>query len=117
MSYRTIETAWRPRNTTERVIFTASRQEAARLWNDLVRRHHRLRRFGWMWPTKAHWHRWAKGRYPDLSAQSALQLIGEFCETVDPCRQLRRNGHAKARYPWRLRRYRDVTYPNQDEHP
>ncbi len=114
MSYRTIENAWRPRNTTEWAIFTASRQEAARLWNDLVRRHHHLRRLNWTWPSKARWQRWAKGRYPSLSAQSAQQLIGEFCEAVDSCRQLRHNGHAEARYPWRLRRYRDVIYTNQD---
>jgi putative transposase len=42
------------------------------------------------------------------------QIIGEFCEAIDSCRTLRRNGHAEARYPWRLRRYRDVIYANQD---
>ena len=114
MSYRTIEIAWTPRTSSQWAIFTASRQEAARLWNDLVRRHHRIRRLGWTWPSKARWQRWAKGRYPRLSAQSAQQLIGEFCEAVDSCRQLRRNGQAEARYPWRLRRYHDVIYTNQD---
>ncbi len=84
------------------------------MWNDLVRRHHRIRRMGWIWPSKARWQRWAKGCYPGLSAQSAQQIIGEFCEAVDSCRQLRRNRHAEARYPWRLRRYRDVIYTNQD---
>ena len=114
MSYRTIEVAWRPRTSAAWATFTASRQEAARLWNDLVRRHHRIRRLNWTWPSKARWQRWAKGRYPGLSAQSAQQIIGEFCEAVDSCRQLRRSGHAEARYPWRLRRYRDIIYTNQD---
>jgi putative transposase len=114
MSYRTIEIAWLPRVTTEWATFTASRQEAARLWGDLVIRHHRLRRLGWKWPSKARWQRWAKGRYPGISAQSAQQLIGEFCEAVDSCRQLRRNGQAEARYPWRKPRYHDVVYTNQD---
>src|SRR5262245_38041032 len=74
--------------------FTASRQEAARLWNDLIVRHHRIRRLNWKWPSKARWQRWATGRYPGLSAQSAQstqQLIGEFCAAVDSCRQLRKN--------------------------
>jgi hypothetical protein len=53
MSYRTVELTWTPRNTTERATFTASRQEAARLWNDLVVRHHRIRRLKWKWPSKA----------------------------------------------------------------
>jgi putative transposase len=114
MSYRTIEVSWHPRTIAAWAIFTASRQEAARLWNDLVRRHHRIRRLNWMWPSKARWQRWARGRYPGLSAQSAQQIIVEFCEAVDSCRQLRKNGHAEARYPWRLRRYHDVIYTNQD---
>jgi putative transposase len=79
-----------------------------------VVRHHRIRRMNWKWPSKARWQRWAKGRYRGLSAQSAQQIIGEFCEAVDSCRQLRRNGHAEASYPWKLRRYRDVVYTNQD---
>jgi putative transposase len=49
-----------------------------------------------------------------LSAQSAQQLIGEFCEAVDSCRQLRKNGQAEVRYPWRTPRYHDVVYTNQD---
>jgi hypothetical protein len=114
MSYRSIEIAWRPRTGAAWATFTASRQEAARLWNDLVRRHHRLRRLGWIWPSKARWQRWAKARYPGLSAQSAQQIIGEFCEALDSRRQLRKNGHVEARYPWRLRRYHDVIYTNQD---
>jgi putative transposase len=114
MSYRTIEIAWTPRTVNEWATFTASRKEAARLWSDLVVRHHRIRRLGWHWPSKARWQLWAKGRYPGLSAQSAQQIIGEFCEAVDSCRQLRRNGQVDARYPWRKPRYHDVVYTNQD---
>ncbi len=97
MSYRTIEIAWHPRTTTEWATFTAGRKAAARLWGDLVVRHHRIRRLGWRWPSKARWQRWAKGRYPGLSAQSTPQLIGESCEAVDSCRQLRKHGQAAAR--------------------
>jgi putative transposase len=114
MSYRTIEIAWRPRTTTEWTAFTASRKEAARLWSDLVVRHQRIRRLNWKWPSKARWQQWAKGRYPGISAQSAQQLIGEFCEAVESCRQLRKNGQAEARYPWRKPHYHDVVYTNQD---
>jgi putative transposase len=84
------------------------------LWGDLVVRHYRIRRMGWRWPSKARWQRWAKGRYPELSAQSTQQLIGKFCEAVDSCRQLRKNGRTEARYPWRKPRYHDVVYTNQD---
>jgi putative transposase len=114
MSYRTIEIAWLPRSTRDWLTFTASRKEAARLWSNLVVRHHRIRCLGWRWPSKARWQRWAKGWYPGLSAQSAQQLIGEFCEAVESCRQLRKNGQPNARYPWRKPRYHDVVYTNQD---
>lgn len=116
MGYRAIEVTWRPRTQTEWATFTASRREAARLWGDLVVRHHRIRRLGWRWPSRVRWQRWAKGRYPGLSAQSAQQIVGEFCEAVDSCRQLRKNGQPAehARYPWRKPRYHDVVYTNQD---
>lgn len=114
MSYRTVELAWTPRTTTEWTTFSASRHEAARLWNNLLVRHHRIRRLNWKWPSKLRWERWARGGYPSLSAQSAQQIIGEFCEAVNSCRQLRKNGHAGARYPWHLRHYHDVIYTNQD---
>jgi len=106
--------AWTPPTQTEWATFSASRREAARLWGDLVVRHHRIRRLGWRWPSRIRWQRWAKGRYPGLSAQSAQQLIGEFCEAVDSCRQLHKNGHAEARYPWHRPHYHDVVYTNQD---
>ncbi len=73
-----------------------------------------MRRLAWRWPTKAGWQRWAKGRYPGLSAQSTQQIIGEFCAAVDSCRRQRKDGHEEARYPWRLRRDREVVYTNQD---
>jgi hypothetical protein len=51
---------------------------------------------------------------PGISAQSTQQLIGEFCEAVESCQQLRKNGQTEARYPWRKPRYHDVVYTNQD---
>jgi putative transposase len=114
MSYRTIEMHWFPKTASQWRTFTASRQEAARLWNDLVARHHRIRRRQLPWPSQQRWQQWAKGCYPGLNAQSVQQIIGEFCAAVNSTRQLRKNGHAEARYPWKKPRYRDVVYTNQD---
>jgi len=114
MSYRTIEIHWIPRKPSDWRTFGSSRREAARLWGDLVERHHRIRRRNLKWPSKQRWQHWAKGRYPGLSAQSVQQIIGEFCEAVNSTRQLRKNGHPDARYPWRKPKYRDVVYTNQD---
>src|SRR5262245_1706577 len=98
MNYRTIEIHWLPRTASEWRTFSAARKEgaalscgpsavadagnAARLWSDLVERHYRIRCRNLKWPSKQRWERWAKRRYPGLSAQSVQQLIGEFCEAV-----------------------------------
>src|SRR5262249_50315936 len=75
--------------------------------------HFRIRRFAWRWPSKARWQGWAKGRYPQLSAQSVQQVIGEFCEAVEATTRLRMVD-PMARYPWHKGRYRDVPYTHQD---
>jgi putative transposase len=114
MAYRSIELSWKPRTDSGWATYSAARREAARLWGDLVERHYRLRRRNLNWPSKSRWQQWAKRRYPGLSAQSAQQLIGEFCEAVHSARQLRKHGRLDARYPWRKPRYHDVVYTNQD---
>jgi putative transposase len=113
MAYRTIKLDWVPRSRTAWRTFSAARLEAAQLWSDLVVRHHRLRRLNWRWPSRARTQAWAKRKYPNLHSQSVQQIIAEFCEAVEATRQLRKNGHVEARYPWRKMRYRDVIYTNQ----
>jgi putative transposase len=113
MSYRTIEIHFKPSSHSQWQSLIDSRKEAARLWNDLVERHYRIRRLQAKWPAKFRWFRWAKGRYPGLSAQSAQQIISDFCEAVESTRQLRKSDPS-ARYPWHKFRYRNVIYTNQD---
>ena len=55
--------------------FTSARREAARLWNDMVLRHQRIRRLNCQWPSKRRWEQWAKRRYPMLHSQSVQQII------------------------------------------
>ncbi len=113
MSYRTVEIKWMPDTASGWATYTAARVEAARLWGDLAARHRRIRCMNWRWPSKARFQKWAKGRYPGLSAQSVQQIVGEFVEAVNATRQLRKGGHDEARYPWKRPRYRDVLYTNQ----
>lgn len=114
VAYRTVEIACGYQSNANWQRHSAARREAARLWSDLVERHLRIRRRKLRWPVKSRWERWAKGRYLGLSAQSTQQIIAEFCEAVHSARQLRKNGHTDARYPWHKPRYRDVIYTNQD---
>jgi putative transposase len=113
MAYKTIEFNWLPQSKVQWQTFTVSRQESARLWNEMVKRHHRIRRLNWSWPTKGRWEQWAKRRYPNLHSQSVQQIIKEFLEAINATRQLRQNGHAEASYAWKLFRYRDIIYTNQ----
>ena len=114
MSHRAVEIAWLPRSQKSWDIFTAARLESGKLWSDMVSRHHRIRRLGWKWPDASRWFRWARGKYPNLSAQSAQQTIQDFLEAVKSASSLRKKGHAEARYPWRKPKYGDVVYTNQD---
>ncbi len=113
VDHRTVEIAWTPGTPTEWATFTTSRLEAARLWGDLVERHHRLRRLCWSWPSKSRWETWVKRRYPSLHSQTAQILVADFLEAVAGIRTLRSKGHGEARYPWRKPRYHDVPYSNQ----
>jgi putative transposase len=113
MAHRTLKIDFSPSSTRQWAIYQQSRAEAARLWNDLLERHLRIRRANWKWPPKGRWEKWAKGRYPHLHSQSVQQIISEFLEAVEATRRLRKNGFADARYPWRKHNHRDLPYTNQ----
>lgn len=112
--HRTVEIAWLPPTPNQWAIFSSARLEAASLWKALVTRHQRIRRLHWKWPSAERWFRWARGKFPHLSAQSTQQTIQEFLEVVRGTTAKRKAGDTNAKYPWRTPRYRDVTYTNQD---
>jgi len=114
VSHRVVEIAWMPRTPAEWASFTAARLAAASLWSRMVRIHARIRRARWKWPTKAAWERWAKGRFPALSAQSVQQVVADFCDALNATTKARKAGVVTAKYPWKTKtRYRDVPYTNQ----
>jgi putative transposase len=118
MGHRAVIVNWSPRSRDEWDTLTLIRSETARLWNDLVERHYRIRRRGTLrWPNEYRWYRWAKGKYTKLHSQSVLATINEFCMAVRSARELRRNGDDKAKYPWRKVEYRSVIYFNQAVYP
>ena len=113
MIYRTVNIEFSPTSANQWRIYNESREEAARLWNDLLERHFRIRRAHWTWPSKGRWEQWAKGRYPKLHSQSVQQIISEFLEAIESARQLRKKGSQDAKYPWKKIKRRDVVYTNQ----
>jgi putative transposase len=113
VAYRTVKICWQPQSKTQWAIYSAARKEAARLWNDLVERHYRLRRANWKWASKGRFQKWAKGRYANLHSQSVQQIVGEFLEAVNSTRQLRKKGCETTQYPNRKSWFREVVYTNQ----
>jgi hypothetical protein len=75
MIYRTVKIDFTPSSAKQWAIYKDSRAEAARLWNDLVERHFRIRRAGWKWPSKGRGEKWAKGRYPNLHSQREFIIV------------------------------------------
>src|SRR6202453_3632495 len=113
MDYRVAEIAWTPPSKKAWATFSGSRREAARLWNDLVIRHRRIRKLRWKWPTKSRWEEWAAKKYPNIHSQTAQMIIGEFIEACTSIVELRKNSHSEARFPWKTREFRDCVYSNQ----
>ena len=111
--HRVVEFHFKPKSKNQWMIHGSARAEAARLWNRLVRIHGFCRKRHWPWPTRNQFEAWSKGKFPRLHSQSVQHIIIEFLEAVNSARQLRAKGNAEARYPWKLRRYRDVTFTNQ----
>jgi putative transposase len=111
--YKSFTINYLPSSKKSWIIFTSARKEAGRLWSDLIKRHHRIRRLHWKWPNSNRWCTWVKGKYKGLSAQSIQQIIFEFTEAIDTTTKLRKQGNFEARYPWKTCDYRDVIYTNQ----
>lgn len=120
MGHRVVEITWLPRSDVAWAAFTAARRAAADLWARMAAMHTVVRRFGWPWPSRGQWERWARGRVQGLSAQSVQQVVRDFTETLAATAAARKAARASGvedgstRYPWRARRYRDVPYTNQD---
>ena len=106
MVHRTVKIDFSPSSTRQWDIYQQSRKEAARLWNDLLDRHFRIRRANWKWPSKGRWEKWAKGRYPYLHSQSVQQIISEFLEAVEATRRR-----------VQIKKWRTVLLPTQCRRP
>ncbi len=82
------------------------RGSMARLWNDMVRTHKRIRRSRWKWPTlaayDAHFLR-RKERYAGLPCACIQQAVRKCFGNLQTTRANREKG-LPARYPWRDRK-------------
>lgn len=119
IKHRVLEICWLPKTTNEWISFTAARTEAGQLWNTIVKLHARIRRLKWKWPSFSRWCKWAKGKFPNLSAQSTQQVIKEFCNALTATTAARKMQKTTGqttdltKYPWKSKRYRNVPYTNQ----
>jgi putative transposase len=111
--YRSFDINYFPSSKKNWVTFNSIRKETTKLWNDLVKRHHRIRRLHLKWPNHNRWCKWAKGKYPELNAQSVQLIVQEFVEALNSITALRKKGHLEAEYPWKTKKYRDTPYTNQ----
>lgn len=116
---RVVEIKWLPRSDRQWATFTAARISTANLWNAMIALHARIRRFHRLkWPTIARWQQWAKGKFPNLAAQSVQSTVMEFCECLNATTakrkwQMSRGEEVTTRYPHNTKQYRAPTYTNQ----
>ena len=120
ISHRVVEIRWLPRTPEEWTAYTAVRSESARLWTKMVAMHAVVRRMSLPWPSLKQWDRWARGRFPALSAQSVQHVVKDFMDALSSAQKARSaqataGSDVTAAYPWKTKaRYRDVPYTNQD---
>jgi putative transposase len=92
---------------------TTLREEAARLWNRLVKVHKYCRKRHWQWPSQGQLEKHFKGRFA-LHSQTIQALIGKFAANIDATRTKRKEGDQQARFPWRDRkRFQVVVWKGQ----
>ena len=111
--YRSFSIGYFPSSKKSWELFTSARKEATKVWNDLVKRHKRIRRLHWKWPNAIRWMKWAKGRYSGLNSQSVQMIILEFVEALNSTTAAREKGYTEVEYPWKVKKHRDVLYTNQ----
>jgi len=83
---------------------TLLREEAARLWNRLVKVHKYCRKRHWKWPNQGQLEKHFKGRFA-LHSQTIQAIIGKFAANIDSTTTKRKEGDKQARYPWRDRKH------------
>lgn len=98
-----------PRMTPQMAL---AREEAARLWNRMVRLHKWSRKRN-AWFSEAQFKAHFKGRF-HLHSQTVQGMIEKFFSNLDSTRTKRKQGDKTARYPWKAKkRYQAVVWKAQ----
>ena len=82
MPHRTFQISWLPASPKTWATFSAARQEAARLWNDLVSWHAEARQQHaldptFVFPSEKQWRQRCQRQYPNLHSHSVQETIHE----------------------------------------
>ena len=96
-------------NDDQKNIADKVRREAARCWNAIVNLHRLIYSKYDVWLTGGQLKEFFKGRY-QMHSQSVQALVELYEETCQRTNELRKNGAASWRYPWRKKYYFAVTW-------
>jgi putative transposase len=93
-------------------LATEARQEAARLWNRMVKLHLWFRRRQKSWPTQSDFEKHFKGKFK-LHSQTIQAIIQRFFTNIETTRTIRKSGDKRARYPYKLKHYTNLLWKGQ----
>jgi putative transposase len=107
-------------NATERKYLIGLQRQAGRLWSKM------LDQFWYEWRQNKNWINYGKSkggyekvkplieRYaPDLPRKCAVALSCDFAEAFRAMKEKKANGDTEAKYPYKKKKYRSVTWPAQ----
>lgn len=115
---RVVDIFWTPKSQSEWTVFNSTRICSANLWGAMIDEHACRRKFHEKWPDYKEFESWARVNFRDISAQSVQQTVKDFFEAISSATELIKNQRERgipvtSKYPWKIRKYRDVIYTNQ----
>ena len=96
----------------QKAIVRDGQMEAARVWTECRKMHHKARQEWTPWPGRNEYHKATRGRFA-LHSQSVQQVFRAFDTAVTSTRENRRSGRKKMRYPYKDKRFFPLMWPAQ----
>ena len=90
---------------------TDVRIESARLWNRMVKLHHRFRKRNKPWPSESQFEKHFKQKF-NLHSSTVQALIQKFFANIQTTQTLKKNGNKSARYSYKLKKFTNPIWKN-----
>lgn len=113
MTKKTITKVWTIQFKDMKQEYCDSREECARLWNDIMKLHKYLRKRKWGWSSAFDFQKHFKKKGYKLHSQTIQGIISKFFSNLDTTRSNKKQGNNKARYPYKEKKHYNPIWKGQ----